>query len=920
MQTEIIRSIETQKLIFPGRGNPQAKLMIIGSHPNKDDLENKELVREVYHFGNGCDTANELKKALEVNQFDLNNIWYTTICKSGIGSKSKPSAQDIKAGYALLEEELQTIKPDLIVALGSEAFKRVMRKNIKVGDYLGVIRDCPYGKVLANHSPGTVIAVDPTKRNEFQEIFELAKSYIDNKLNYTPFNYHIIKDIKVAKAIIEYYIENKKFDIGYDLEWKGKKWTDDEVLYTFQFSCEDHEAFIFDLTSDGVHENLELLDCAKPLLEHPKARRLGWNIRADDKRLVKRGFKLSDETLVWDGMKAMYAFDSRWGKGLEIGIKKFTNYDPYYNEFNIFMQTNKIDKGDMCDVKFKNPNLFYRYCGGDAVSHRLVCLNQIQNFPAELLTYFRDVYMPMGNYFLDMEMTGIPVDPIVMTDITNKYESKYNELASSLNEKLKELGIENFNYNSAQQKKLLLFKTLSLKPVYYTKAGKSAKPRAWYERQKPATQALFSPSTNGKSLSTMVFELQEKIKAAPESLKIELEKSYNIVKNLLDLNRISVFSNKFLSKRGMISTDLEDLIESDEVDEIDDQEPLKQSYWAATCADGRIHADFFECLKNFRSSSRVNVQNPASKVIPHVNKIFVPNFDKLSKEEKAIVENTIIPKNIRNIFYSGDPDWYYVCADIAGADLAIQAFLSGDPDFISDIRSGSFHTIKMRDYFQRLELTKDDVAEYTIGKAITFRCSYSAELKAAAEPIQAEIFAETGLYVELERIEYALGTWNKYIKYINYREACKQEVMEYARITNARNMVLYFEETDNWAIRAGYFNESLAYPIAGELALYAYNCCVNLRKHFKKAGYWMRYVKPVNIVHDDIQFIIHKDMMKDNYFPEVMKHFMCEETTIVTGDKLGMEITVSDRWKGKNKIFSKETKWDNDSQKWLWKD
>ena len=46
-------------------------------------------------------------------------------------------------------------------------------------------------------------------------------------------------------------------------------------------------------------------------------------------------------------------------------------------------------------------------------------------------------------------------------------------------------------------------------------------------------------------------------------------------------------------------------------------------------------------------------------------------------------------------------------------------------------------------------------------KVITFRVAYTSELTAAALPIQAEIYAESGIYVDEERITYALQTWEQ---------------------------------------------------------------------------------------------------------------------------------------------------------------
>jgi len=44
----------------------------------------------------------------------------------------------------------------------------------------------------------------------------------------------------------------------------------------------------------------------------------------------------------------------------------------------------------------------------------------------------------------------------------------------------------------------------------------------------------------------------------------------------------------------------------------------------------------------------------------------------------------------------------------------------------------------------------------------------------------------------------------------------------------------------------------------------------------------------------------------------------CKKTKIATGDNLGCELVVSDRWKGKEKIFEKETVWDKQKNEWIW--
>lgn len=918
------------KIWVSGWGNDEADVMLICSHPLKEDL-GKEVPMPFSDHAEEYMPIDEIREALRISGLKEERCWFTSMVKFGIGNKDKPSSEQIELCRAELECEIETVKPKLIITLGAEVFKCIMKQVVGQSDYLGEIVDCPYGKVMANYSPANVYRVDPKLRPEFIENFELAKRFIDGKLKYKDFRYKIVRDPEVNKAILNYYINEGMFSIGYDAEWKGK-WMRGETMYTFQYSCEPDVAIILPIRNDDGTENRELLDTMKLILEHPQADRLGWNIRADDKRLVERGFNLPDETLGFDGMKAVAFFDSRWRKGLETGIKRFTSYRPYYNEFNKALKANKLSKEEMSDLMYKAPDIFWVYCAGDAVSHREACLNMRKDMktkvPQKVREYFEKVYMPLTHYLMDMELTGIPIDKECITKLTEQYNECYDILWNRLKEATKKLGMdterydasvaligeeetiklglkEDFNPRSSKQKVDLFFNKLKLQPAYYVKKGKT-KPKAWYDKAKPVTQKQYNPSANGKSMASIRFQLVEALEKDPDNE--ELKEKYEIVRDYLDLARVSVFAHKFLNKTGVLEekADYEQTGEGlQSGDEEEGEEPLKSSYWGAMCTDGRIHADFYECLDNFRSSSRVNVQNPASKVLSHIPGI----FSRFGLET---------PKNIRNIFYSGHPDWRFAEVDVAGADLAIAAFLSRDPDYIHDILKGGFHLTKMREYFRDDKLGKDDASKYVTAKSITFRVAYTAGLMSAAMPIQAEIFAENGNYVDIEVINYALKTWERYKTYMGYRNDCQQEVENEQKISNLRGMQFHFEFTKDFGIKAGWLNQSLAYPIASELALFMWQISVEAKKLFKKDGLWMKYIFPTNVVHDANYWLIHKDVMADNYFQEAVKQVFCHDVKIATGDNLGIECVIADRWKGKEKFFSGETKWNFTKKTWEW--
>lgn len=938
IRTEVIK--KDGKFWLHGWGNTEAPIMIVASHPSRDDLNFGQLLGyDSMDAEQETTAAEELHQALSAVDIDIDtDCWVTAMVKHGIGSKDKPDSTQIAAGFEELDQEIAEVKPKLIITLGAEAFKRIMKTNIGQSDYLGEIIDSPYGKLLANYSPGQVLRIDPTLRPEFIANFALAKKFIDDELHYTNYETLVITDPEENKVMVQECINQGLFTVGYDLEWKGK-YMKDEILYSFQYSVTPDRAIVLPLVTaeNPTVENLELLNTMKPLLEHPKADRLGWNIRADDKRLVAKGFNLSDSTLGFDGMKAVAFFDSRWGKGLEFGIKKFTNYRPYYNKFFMGLREHKLKKEEMSDMLFKDRDLFIEYAGGDAVAHREACVNMRdkmnKDLPRHVRKYFFEAYLPLTHYLTDMEVTGMPIDIEFMSKITDQYAECYRKIEESLLAKTKAVGFdserrkkmieelgaeaiqafhiyEDFNPRSYIDKSVLFFDVMELTPAYYVKKGKT-KPAAWYDKQKDAVKAQYKPSTNGKCIASIRFKLKaelEKMKAlTPDQIEdIEahegefqkLQRNYEIVRDYLDLSRVGVFSGKFLSKQG-ISDGTED-------EEEDQEETLKSSYWAALGKGEKIYPDFYECLDNFRSSSKPNVQNPASKVLSNMPEI----FERMGMEA---------PKNIRNLFYSGSKDWHFAEVDVAGADLAIAAFLSGDPKYKQDILNGGFHLTKMREYFKDPSLSKSEASKYVTAKAITFRVAYTAGLMSAGLPIQAEIFAESGNYVNLDLIEYALNTWKRYEIYMDYRQRCQEEVETRNQISNLRGMVYKFEKTSNFAIKAGWLNQSLAYPIASELALFMWDISVKMKEYLKKQGEWMKWIKPINCVHDANYWVVHKDMMKDNYFPEVCRNFFTKEVKIATGDCLGIEMVVADRWKGKEKVFDNETVWDPEGKCWNWK-
>ena len=895
-----------EKRFMQPHGNDEAKIVVVTSHPTFDCLKEDGVCL-------GKKDREELEKALQRVGLSYDDCWFTSIVKHKITAK-KPTAKQIKENLIYFETEIAHIKPKIVLCLGAEAWKAVIKKPWKVKDFTAEIINSPFGKCIYCPSPFSVYGVNPKTRVLFQHAIEYAKKFAWDELSFTPFTWMVVKDPEINKAILEYYISQGKFEIGVDFEWLSDK-DNGEFMTTCQYSMEDGKAIILDIGDLGGEENLELFNTMKIIFDHPECKFLGWNIRAELKAASKRGMVLRDECISFDGMKAVQFIDSRLTRGLETGITHFTNYEHYYVEFYEALKANKIPPAEMVRMKAINPDLYYKYCAGDAVSHFTACRNMQQVMEDHVSenakrTYY-DVFLPLTVTLTDLELCGLPIDITTMQHQTEQYAEIFKIVEKTVLDLAAKNGVEDYNPAAWQSKNKLFFDTLNLTPGYYSHKGKT-KGRAWYDKAKPGVQSRCNPSSNNKSLSTCLWDVKAALKETPTDEK--LLNAEALLRAQLDYNRINALANKTLSTRGMTEGEEEGYVEYEyeegAAEEEEDGEPLKASWWNALCSDNRIHTSMYECLANFRCSSSPNIQNAGSKIFPAIQEIFkrIWKDDPLKQEIKSI----------RNCVWGGHKDWYLVDADCLGADIAVMANLSRDEDFKKDIRGGNFHLKKARDYFQDPNLSKKEVDKYTLSKSINFSLSYSASFDSAIPAIQSDIYSAQGISLTEEFLKKALKTWDSYKSYMKYRKRCCEMVDAFGYIEMERGPRYIFGDTNEQGIRASWHNEALAYPVAGELAFFMHSVINSVRFQLKRDNIWNRYVKQCATVHDSAMYLVHKDLFKDDYFPELFKQIFCHDVRMVTGDPVGMEMEVSDCWKGKNKIFSRETKWDFDKNCWTW--
>ena len=149
-----------------GAGDPHARVMLVGEQPG--DEEDKKGLPFVGPAGRLLD------RALEAAGVDRDDLYVTNAVKHfkwQLRGKRRlhktPAQREIDACHMWLESEIATVKPHVIVCLGSTAAKAVISKDFKVSVQRGQFVKSPLAPyVFATLHPSALLRVQEEEDRE----------------------------------------------------------------------------------------------------------------------------------------------------------------------------------------------------------------------------------------------------------------------------------------------------------------------------------------------------------------------------------------------------------------------------------------------------------------------------------------------------------------------------------------------------------------------------------------------------------------------------------------------------------------------------------------------------------------------------------------------------------------------------------
>ena len=165
----------TRNHAVPGEGNLHADLMFVGEAPGRDeDLQGKPFVGRAGKL---------LTKIIEAMEFNRDEVYITNIIKCRPPENRNPHPNEIQECQGYLFEQIEWIKPRVVVALGKVSASFFISENLSMTKLRGKFYDFHGISVMPTFHPSYLVRNEQNKllRKMVWEDMKKVMSFLDKK-------------------------------------------------------------------------------------------------------------------------------------------------------------------------------------------------------------------------------------------------------------------------------------------------------------------------------------------------------------------------------------------------------------------------------------------------------------------------------------------------------------------------------------------------------------------------------------------------------------------------------------------------------------------------------------------------------------------------------------------------------------------
>lgn len=501
---------ELRNCVLNGIGNEQSKIVFVMDAPSKDE------------DSSGQPFSGPISRKLDaiLARFNIHRsqvyFTYATRCRANLRTLEgvrPPHFEEIQACSKYLAQELDAIKPHVIVPMGTEAMMAVFNtKKPKVGELRGVETwserfNC---KILPTYSTGVVFRNPNLEEVMVQDIRRaIESSRYPEMTQAQKGQYLTIDSIENFDAFCDRIMQQE--EVAVDLETTGFDWQTDKIICcSFSWAANTgvllpitkwigvpHEKIVIKekkVRKKGVVSTKQVEEIEKSIEDtyHPwwedkqeyvmkrfreimesDIKFIAQNGKFDWKFLIQMGWKV--KPLAFDTLLMHYLLreTSKGEHNLEDMSLQYLGRGQHKKELEDWFNANGMKSDDDRNYARVPPELLFSYGAADADVTLQLKQIFIQRIEEEgMLDLFHHLVMPLNYTLTTMEFEGFKIDPHALNYAKTELELLLVKTETEIKNLILNAGIKDpVDLDSPKQLSKLLFTDLKFEPIKQTKTG-----------------------------------------------------------------------------------------------------------------------------------------------------------------------------------------------------------------------------------------------------------------------------------------------------------------------------------------------------------------------------------------------------------------------------------------------------------------
>ena len=167
---ERCRLCETRENTVPGEGSSEARLVVVGEGPGaREDETGRPFV------GRAGELLTDILKAIDLER---EAVYICNIVKCRPPSNRTPRQEEIEACVPYLYKQLEIVRPDVILAMGSTAVSTLLGRKQSLGSFRSKVHSFRGMPLVATYHPAALLRNPNWKRPTWDDV-RIARRLLD---------------------------------------------------------------------------------------------------------------------------------------------------------------------------------------------------------------------------------------------------------------------------------------------------------------------------------------------------------------------------------------------------------------------------------------------------------------------------------------------------------------------------------------------------------------------------------------------------------------------------------------------------------------------------------------------------------------------------------------------------------------------